>query len=192
MTFRKSYMALLLVAVAGLWGCSDDKTSKPSDPIDQFEVVREALHTYVAGSDGPVVTAQALFDNMNDGDDLNDYFVLSVRSLAHYDIGHISGAVNIPWKESGDATKLSVLPADQPIAVYCYTGHTAAVVTTLYQALGYEAYNMKFGMMAWTKDAAVRVQNAFNEDTDANEFPTESSGGFRQSSSGGDLGPIAS
>jgi len=155
-------------------------------------VVREALHTYVAGSDDPVVTAQAFFEDMNDGDDSNEYSVLSVRSLEHYDIGHIPGAVSVPWKESGDATKLSVLPGDQPIVVYCYTGHTSAVATMALRMLGYEAYNMKFGIMAWTKDQGVRVNNAFNEDTDANEFPTESSGGFRQSSDGGALGPIAS
>jgi len=155
MTLRKSCMILSLVALTALWGCSDDDSTKPPDTVDQFEVVREALHTYVAGTDGPVVTAQALFDNMNDGDELNDYFVLSVRSEAHYDIGHIPGAINIPWREAGNATKLSALPADQPIAVYCYTGHTAGVVTTLCRALGYEAYNMKFGMMAWTKDPDV-------------------------------------
>ena len=177
MTWRNSYLVFLLVAVVGVWGCSDDddnnSTGPGDDPIDQFEVVREALHTYVAGSDGPVVTAQALFDNMNDGDELNDYFVLSVRSEDHYDIGHVPGASNIPWREIGDATKLSALPTDQPIAVYCYTGHTAAVATTLCRALGYEAYNMKFAIMAWTKDPDVRVASAFSEDTDAHEFATE-------------------
>ncbi len=173
MTCRKSCLVLFLAATAVFWGCSDDETSKPSDPVDQFEVVREALDAYVAGNDAPVVLAQALFDNMNDGDDTNDYFVLSVRNLEHYNVGHVPGAVNIPWREAGDQAKLSVLPGDQPIAVYCYSGHTAAVVTTLLQAIGYEAYNMKFGMMAWTKDPDARVQNAFNEEVDANEFLVE-------------------
>lgn len=172
---RKIFLILMLIAVLALWGCSDDDDDNPTTPVvvDQFEVVREALHAYVAGSVAPVITAQAVFDNMSDGDATNDYFVLSVRSLASYNIGHVPGAANIPWRTVGGDNELASLPMDQPIAVYCYTGHTAAVATTTLRALGYDAYNMKFGIMSWTRDADVRVQNAFSEATDANDFALE-------------------
>jgi len=31
----------------------------------------------------------------------------------------------------------------------CYTGHTASYTAMLLNQLGYEAYSMKFGTMAW-------------------------------------------
>ena len=176
MNASKLFFYLLLILLIGLvGGCSDDDDNNPTDPtpVDQFEIVRGALHAYVAGSDGPVVSAQALFNNINDGDDTNDYYVLSVRRPEHYAIGHIPGAANAYWKESGEQDVIDALPIDQPIAVVCYTGHTAAITTTALRALGYEAYNVKFGMMSWTTDADVRVQSAFSEANDANDFPTE-------------------
>ena len=45
--------------------------------------------------------------------------------------------------------------------VYCYTGHTGQVAATLLRAFGYDAVNLKFGMMGWTDNdevlATVRV-----------------------------------
>ncbi len=172
------WLLTLSIGVALLAGCGDDdETTAPPATVDQFETVRAALDVYLASGDGPTISAQTLYDNMNDGDDTNDYFVLSVRSEAHYDIGHIPGAINIPWRETADATELAALPAlaktDQPIAVYCYTGHTGGVATTVLRAQGWEAYNLKFGMCSWTTDPAIRVASAFSEATDAHDFPTE-------------------
>ena len=48
-----------------------------------------------------------------------------------------------------------MLPTDQPIVVYCYTGHTGQVAATILQVLGYDVQNLKFGMMGWTADDEV-------------------------------------
>ncbi|MFN2371632.1 MAG: rhodanese-like domain-containing protein [Candidatus Krumholzibacteriia bacterium] len=176
MNIWKIFLCLLLAApLALVGGCSDDDDANPTapNPIDQFEIVREALHAYVAGTDGPVVTAQGVFDNIYDGDDTNDYYVLSVRSPQHYAIGHIPGAANSYWKDACLPSSIAALPTDQPIAVVCYTAHTGAVATTALQALGYDAYNLKYGMMAWTTEPTVRVQAAFSEAVDAHDFALE-------------------
>lgn len=129
------------------------------------------------GPDFSVVTpAQAVFDNMNDGNAENDFVVVSVRSAEHYAIGHVPGAINIPWKTVGSDDSLALL--GEPIAgavylVYCYTGHTGGIATALLNMLGYKATNMKFGIMSWTKDAAVRAIAPFSEDTDAHDFLVE-------------------
>ena len=46
----------------------------------------------------PVIAAAALFENLSDGDTSNDPFIVSVRAPEHYALGHIEGAINIPWK----------------------------------------------------------------------------------------------
>jgi len=131
------------------------------------EIVRVALDNYLSSGKAPTISADAVFENLNDGDESNDPVILSVRSPEHYAIGHIPGAINIPWTELGKAENLAKLPADKPIVVYCYTGHTGQIATTLLSALGYDATNLKFGMMSWTKDADVLATSAFDPATQA-------------------------
>ena len=153
--------------------CGDDDEGVTGPGVSEFEVLQTSLDAYVGGTKAPVISAQSLFDNLNDGDTGNDPVVLSVRSSEHYTTGHIPGAINIPWKEIGNSTNLSGLPEDQQIVVYCYTGHTGAVTTTALNAMGYDAINLKFGIMSWTQDPAVRATAAFSEEVDGHDFPTE-------------------
>ena len=71
-------------------------------------------------------------------------------------MGHIPGAINIPWREVAKQENLAKLPKDRQIVVYCYTGHTASQITALLNILGYDTINLKFGMTSWTinKDIA--------------------------------------
>ncbi len=160
--------ALMLISV---FGCSKEKSTEPE--VVPFEVVREALDNYLSSGQAPVITAQALFDNMNDGDASNDYFVLSVRKPEHYVKGHIPGAINIFFKDVAKPDNLKKIPKDKKIVTYCYTGHTGMMAATALNAMGYEAYDLKYGIMAWTKNQDARVQNAFSEDVDAHDFPVE-------------------
>ena len=152
-------------------GCGDDDSPTGSSGVAEIEVIQAAIETDVM-TKSPVIKAQALFDNLSDGDTSNDPVVLSVRAATHYAVGHIQGAINIPWKEIGDAAKLTALPMDKQIVVYCYTGHTGAVATTALNAMGYNAINLKFGMMGWTSDADVLATTPFSA---AAGFPTETS-----------------
>jgi rhodanese-related sulfurtransferase len=132
---------------------------------DEAEVVRVALDNYLSSDKKPVMSADALFEVLNDGDDSNDPVVLSVRAPDAYAKGHIPGAINIPWTQLGDPEMLAQLPPDKPIAVYCYTGHTGQVATTLLNAMGYDATNLKFGMMGWSKDPEVVATAIFDPAT---------------------------
>jgi rhodanese-related sulfurtransferase len=118
----------------------------------------------------PVMAADALFDNLNDGDDSNDPFILSVRSPEHYALGHVAGAYNIPWKEIANPESLAMLPTDQQIVAYCYTGHTGQVAATSLALLGYDVTNLKFGMMGWTDDDEVLATARY---AGAAGYPTE-------------------
>ena len=121
----------------------------------------------------PVTSADALYENMNDGDTSNDPFILSVRAPDAYAMGHIPGAINIPWKSVAEPDNLAKLPADKQIVVYCYTGHTGQIATTVLNLLGYNAINLKFGMMGWTKDDTVLATKRFGPDTDQRDYRVE-------------------
>jgi rhodanese-related sulfurtransferase len=132
---------------------------------DDFEIVRLAVDDWVKNAPSPIIPASTVFENINDGDDSNDYFIVSVRAPDAYALGHVPGAINIPWKTVAESENMAKLPPDQPIAVYCYTGHTGQVATTILGVMGYETHNIKFGMMGWTKDDDVLATARFDPAT---------------------------
>ena len=168
---KKLLVPILILGLFMVVGCDKDNPTEPTPT--EFEVIQPALDAYTGGAQAPTVSAADLYANMNDGDASNDYFVVSVRSATDYAKGHVPGAINIPWKEIPLTANLAKLPTDKKIICYCYTGHTAAIATTILNSLGYEAYNLKFAIMSWTTDATVRTASAFNEDTDAHDYPVE-------------------
>jgi len=76
--------------------------------------------------------------------------------------GHISGAVNIPTSEIANTTYLQKLDPSKKQIVYCYTGHTGAMAAAVFNMLGYDAINMKFGMAAWTSASDVNKNYTFD------------------------------
>jgi len=99
-----------------------------------------------------------------------DMTILSVRSAADYAVGHIPGAINIAIGDLAD--ELDNLDPDNPVYVYCYTGHTAAQATALLNLLGYDAYSLSFGMCSWTSDPDVNMSKCF-DDSKAQNYDTE-------------------
>jgi len=138
-----------------------------------FEVVRQAAEAYLSSGKAPTISADDLFANLNDGDTSNDPFIVSVRSAEHYALGHIPGAINIPYKTIAKTENLAQLPKDRQIVVYCYTGHTGQIATTVLNLLDYNAINLKFGIMGWTRDDAVLAQKRFGPDTDQRDYPVQ-------------------
>jgi rhodanese-related sulfurtransferase len=111
------------------------------------------------------VSADSVFDILNDGDDSNDPLIVSVRAPDAYAVGHIAGAINIPWSQIAAPENLAKLPPDSPIRVYCYTGHTGQVATTVLGVLGYDVANIKYGMMGWTEDDEVLATARYDATT---------------------------
>ncbi len=142
-------------------------------PSGEFEVIRAAAEKYLTTVKSPVITADQLYTLLNDGDASNDPFIVSVRSPEHYALGHIPGAINIPYKNIAKPENLAKLPKDKQIVVYCYTGHTGQIATTVLNLLGYNAINLKFGIMGWTKNDTVLALKRFGPDTDQRDYPLE-------------------
>ena len=167
MLTRRLFILFLVAAIASLYSCSSSTESK--EKKSNFEVIQPVVDQTISNWSNPVISAQALHDN------LSNYFVVSVRKPEHYALGHIPGAINIPWTQIAKEDNLKKIPKDKHIVTYCYTGHTGQIGATVLKLLGYDVSNMKYGIMAWTKDATVRVQKAFSEDTDAHDFAVSTS-----------------
>ncbi|MGQ9803286.1 MAG: rhodanese-like domain-containing protein [Anaerolineae bacterium] len=120
----------------------------------------------------PVITADVLYDNLTDGDTSNDPFILSVRKPEDYAKGHIQGAYNIFWKDVAKPENLAYYPTDRPIMTYCYTGHTGQAASVALALLGYNAINLKYGMMGWTDSDEVLAQPRYDAAT-APDYPIE-------------------
>jgi len=75
----------------------------------------------------------------------DEYVSVAVRKAEDYAAGHVKGAINIPFGQ-GMEQSFADLPKDKKIIVYCYTGQTASQTVGILRLLGFEAYNMQFGM----------------------------------------------
>ena len=108
--------------------------------VSYFETVASYNGTDTANQNIAPDKVKEIVDSESD-----EYFILSVRQAEDYAKGHVPGAVNIPFGV-GMQDSFADLPKDKKIIVYCYTGHTASQTVGILRLLGYEAYNMSFGM----------------------------------------------
>jgi rhodanese-related sulfurtransferase len=139
---------------------------------DAWEIVRAAADAWINSGALPFDSADAVFDNLNDGDDSNDPLIVSVRLPDAYAKGHVPGAINIPWTEITKPENLAKLPPDSPIRTYCYNGHAGQLASTALGLLGYDVANMGYGMMAWTEDDEVLGMDRYDPETSP-DYPVE-------------------
>jgi rhodanese-related sulfurtransferase len=167
-------IALVLLALPVLGACGGGEgakpTATPAPQVNEFDVVQDAVADYladmVAKKNGTNLAAADLYALLNDGDDSNDPYIVSLRSAADYAKGHIPGAVNIAFGE------LTTLPKDEDILAYCYTGQTASMATAILGTLGYDVQNLLHGMSSWTTDANIYVSR-FDAATAQSDYDVE-------------------
>ena len=136
------------------------------------DIAQSQAQAYLSSGRAPTISVDEVKNIVDDATQSTLYTIVSVRSAEHYATGHVQGAINIPWKDIAKVENLTKIPTDKKVITYCYTGHTGAIATTVLNLLGYEAYNMKFGMMGWTDDPDVLNIPVF--DCDPPNYDTES------------------
>ena len=83
--------------------------------------------------------------------------VLDVRTADEFKDGHLEGALNIDQAQSDFIQKAKkMLPSDKTIAVYCRSGRRSASAAGKLAVEGYQAVNLKGGILAW-KEAQMSV-----------------------------------
>ena len=101
-----------------------------------------AANNYFADYPGSrIVNWEDLFAKIDAGE---EPFILSIRSADDYAAGHIKGAYLAAWG-TDLAEKVAMLPTDQTVYVYCYSGQTAGQAIALMNMLGIEAVSLKSG-----------------------------------------------
>jgi len=79
--------------------------------------------------------------------DLNAYYTVCYLPKPQYYVAHVKGAVQYtPRKDLSLDARLTELPANKPITVYCKTGHTSGNVTAYLDMLGYKSHSLMFGV----------------------------------------------
>lgn len=123
-----------------------DPCETPGVYIDN---VATASDTYLASGKGPVTLASSLQEKLKDGNTANDPFLLDIRSSGDFQLGHVPGSVNIPYRSVFSWDNITLLPTGRQIVVVCYTGHTASQTTAMLNLAGYDAVALKFGFESW-------------------------------------------
>lgn len=97
--------------------------------------------------------------------------LVSVCAPDDYAKAHVPGSINIPrgafWKP---ASLAKLPPKDKMVVTYCYTGTGAVGPAVVLNLMGWNAAQLEWGMMAWTKnDAGLGPASRFPESQE--KFP---------------------
>ena len=160
---NKRWMVALLATIVALGlvvapGCAKEEpvAEKPPVAAEVFQAqpaMVEAANEYLKSEPVPTISAEDLFNVVQAKD--TAYQIVDIRSTEHFALGHIDGAINIPFATIADDASLAELDDSKKIAVVCYTGHTASMANMVWNMLGYDALTLKYGMSGWVADKEI-------------------------------------
>jgi rhodanese-related sulfurtransferase len=164
---RRTVIALMLALLVSLFATSCSQTAEekaqPTKPAKQKAVEpafdeRGALikvtNEFLSGDPKPFMKPQEVYDTVIENKD-DSYQLVDLRSPDHYALGHVEGAINIPFKKLTAEEELAKLDKSKTIICICYTGHLSSYAVMYLTQLGYRAKAMQFGMTGWTRNKSV-------------------------------------
>lgn len=131
-------------------------------PAGHFALLAKYADQFLSTAPGGhrTIFASSLMDGKDDpllADELNDFFIVDVRTPAEFCKSTVPGAININLPDLAKPENLAKLPTDQPILIVCNTGHTASIANAVLGTLGYNAWTLRFGMMGWRGTTGMKV-----------------------------------
>jgi rhodanese-related sulfurtransferase len=141
-----------LLALAVLMGASVAATAQAPNPAEQAAIQR-AADQFLGGLEKNAyydVTAEDVMARIKAGKP--DYLILDVRvpKDKKFDKGHLPGAMFAAVYDVAKPETLAKLPRDKDIFVHCDTGQQQNKAVAALRMMGYKAYAMKWGYMAWS------------------------------------------
>jgi rhodanese-related sulfurtransferase len=130
-----------------------------SSLADLKEILVQQAKRYFGGEGSPVISSSdliAIIDNW--GEEKTNYQIVDLRSKADYENGHIPYSFNIPCNQIAEIEYLRRLDPGRTIIVYSENGQTGEIGATLLNLLGYNALDLKFGMMDWNESYVVKAK----------------------------------
>jgi rhodanese-related sulfurtransferase len=78
-----------------------------------------------------------------------DLLLVDVRQPAEVRRGRVRGAINIPLGQL--RARLAELDGDRQLAFLCHSGARSSCATAIAAKAGYDAINMRGGVIGWTR-----------------------------------------
>jgi len=78
-----------------------------------------------------------------------DYIILDVREQDEYDVGHIPGAILIPYTEIENQAALKLPDKDTLLLIYCRSGRRSKIAAEALVELGYSNIKEFGGIIDW-------------------------------------------
>lgn len=128
-----------------------------SETVEESTVLAE----YLESADSPVdVASLPKYITASDLKQLvvtDGAYIIDLRSSADFTgIGHIEGAHNVAASEVFSHLESADI-GDKQLVLACYSGQTAAFMTSLVNMAGYSAKSLKFGMSSWNQACADKM-----------------------------------
>ncbi len=139
-----------------------------------LEKTRELADNFLSGvpDNGYYFSADDLMKRIESGK--KDFVIVDVReTIRKYEAGHIPGAIFINYKEIAKKENLAKLPRDKDILLYCNSGHEESKVMTVLRMLGYRAFALKFGYIAWKKEKPTDMVLGIIDNAAKKNYPIE-------------------
>jgi rhodanese-related sulfurtransferase len=136
----------------GAWEAAQDEAGEmPAEVaaavVSDFDIVNQVGASLEAIPEG-YYTAGNL-EKFQEMLDATSPVLIDLREESEYAEGHIPGAVNIPLRTL--TQNLDQIPTDQPVVVYCASGHRAGMGLAALKMLGYDnVKSFSGGWKAWS------------------------------------------
>lgn len=159
-----SLLSALVVCLMILTGCSKsaevpanakapvvDTAQEGTSAGDSAKVIKSAVETYL-NNVGKIVQDAYTIPEKNLNEELSKnpdkYALLDIRQADAYRLGHLKGAVNVPYGPSiaSNLDKIRAFAKDKTLVVVCYNGQMAAQADSLLNIAGIKTRSLNHGM----------------------------------------------
>jgi rhodanese-related sulfurtransferase len=183
--FTSNYLIIALILSGILFsGCGTGKKQQDEGNADKFEALIsyiESNHDFINTDESPaVVGADEVMKNIN-----GNIHIIDIRTPEDYNSGHVSGSVNVAFKDLINYFEQKINPASfDHIYVFSSDGQASFFSTGLLQLLGYKnVHPVRYGMSAWDKGIAdqywlKKISSKYSAEMTTEPFPIPQSGEY--------------